>query len=423
MSIELSSLGRVRIAIESGTANYAVDQSGSPSNFIDLPVIEGTFAPSRKEEKLDPMTLQTMLDDHDEKVRGPKSCDVAFSTILAGTGTALPGGVAAVTTATWALGRLLQTIMGGSILTPSTASLTTVSTGSTSTVIRFPLGTFASGMFTTGGPIGVTISGRVEVREISAMAANPGAIGFDTVTVPVAFSAAPSSGASAYTGYTFWLSENPVDSLQILADGMEDTDKFVYAGLQGGFDLDVSTGQFPKLSVKLAGSSWTKRSSAAIAAGSITNFSPAIITDCEFIVGTVGSTTRNLVHCTGETWTPGIEYLDVKSSTASSTVLRKRRNRGRAIAGKFTTYRDGSSFDFEAADSARTDLYLLKQLGSTPGSIVTLVAPTVQCVTTNNADAGGIAGVSVDWEGRNSTVFSTPTAGTYRSSAFKVFVL
>jgi len=423
MSIELSSLGRVRIAIESGTANFAVDQSASPSNFIDLPVMEGTFAPSRKEEKLDPMTLQTMVDDHEEKVRGPKSCDVNFSTILAGTGVALPGGVAAASTTTWALGRLLQTIMGGSILTPSTASLTTVSAGSTSTVIRFPIGTYASGMFTSGGPIGLTINGRVEVREISATASNPGSIGFDTVTVPLAFSASPSTGASAYTGYTFWLSENPVDSLQILADGMEDTDKFVYAGLQGGFDLDVTTGQFPKLSAKLNGPYWAKRSSASIAAGSVSLFSPALITDCEFIVGTVGSTTRNLVHCTNETWTPGIEYIDVKSSTASSTVLRKKRNRGRAIAGKFTTYRDGSSFDFEAADSGKTDLYLLKQLGSTAGSIVTLVAPTVQCVTTNNADASGVAGVEVEWEGRNSTVFGTPTAGTYRSSAFKIFIL
>ncbi|MBK8173189.1 MAG: hypothetical protein IPK60_23040 [Sandaracinaceae bacterium] len=416
MSIELSSLGRVRIAIESGTSAYAVDQSASPANFIDLPVMEGTLAPSRKEEKLDPMTLQTMLDDHDEKVRGPKSCEVNFSTILAGTGVAYTGGVAFASTTTWALGRLLQTIMGGSILTPATTSTVLATAGSTTTTVNVTAGHGTDGTFTTGGPIGVVINGRVEVREVLSTTAN-------SVTVPLAFSAAPSAGAAVYTGYTFWLSENPVDSLQLLVDGMEDSDKFVYAGLQGGFDLDVTTGQFPKLSVKLSGSSWTKRSSAPIAAGANTLFSPAIITDCEFIVGTVGSTTRNLVHCTGETWTPGIEYLDVKSSTAASTVLRKRRNRGRAIAGKFTTYRDASSFDFEAADSGKTDLYFQKQLGSTAGSIVTLVAPTVQCVTTNNADAGGIAGVDVEWEGRNSTVFSTPTAGTYRSSAFKIFVL
>lgn len=416
MSIELSSLGRVRIAIESGTSAYAVDQSASPANFIDLPVMEGTLAPSRKEEKLDPMTLQTMLDDHDEKVRGPKSCEVGFSTILSGTGTAYTGGVAFPTTTTWALGRLLQTIMGGSILTPAVTSTVVTTAASTTTVINVTAGHGTDGTFTTGGPIGVVINGRVEVREVLSLSAN-------AVTVGLAFSAAPATGAAVYAGMTFWLSENPVDSLQLLIDGMEDSDKFVYAGLQGGFDLDVTTGQFPKLSVKLAGSSWTKRASAAIAAGSPTLFSPAIITDCEFIVGTVGSTTRNLVHCTGETWTPGIEYLDVKSSTAASTVLRKRRNRGRAIAGKFTTYRDASSFDFEAADSAKTDLYMLKQLGSTPGSIVALVAPTVQCVTTNNADAGGIAGVDVEWEGRNSAVFSTPTAGTYRSSAFKIFVL
>lgn len=417
MTIEISSLGRVRIAIESGTSAYAVDQSASPSNFIDLPVMEGTLAPNRKEEKLDPMTLQTMLDDHDEKVRGPKSCEVNFSTILAGTGTGYTGGVAYPTTTTWALARLLQTVMGGTMLAPNpmtTACLVTA--GSTTTSINVTAGHGTDGTFTSGGPIGIVINGRVEVREILTTAAN-------VITVGLAFSAAPSAGAACYTGFTFWLSENPVDSLQILTDGMEDSDKFVYAGLQGGFDLDVTTGQFPKLNVKLSGSSWTKRASAAIAAGTNTLFSPAIITDCEFLVGTVGSTTRNLVHCASETWTPGIEYIDVKSSTATSTVLRKHRNRGRAIAGEFTTYRDASSFDFEAADSGRTDLYLLKQLGSTAGSIVTLVAPTVQCVTTNDADAGGLAGVKVSWEGRNSTVFSTPTAGTYRSSAFKIFIL
>lgn len=417
MSIELSSLGRVRIAIESGTSAYAVDQSGSPSNFIDLPVMEGTLAPSRKEEKLDPMTLQTMLDDHDEKIRGPKSCEVNFSTILSGTGTAYTGGVAYPSVTTWAHGRLLQTIMGG-LLTPNPVTTTVLATaGSTTTAINVTAGHGTDGTFTIGGPIGCTINGRVEVREITGLAAN-------VVTVGLAFSAAPANGSAIYTGMTFWLTENPVDSLQLLVDGMENSDKFVYAGLQGGFDLDVSTGQFPKLSVKLSGSSWAKRASAAIVAGTTANYSPAIITDCEFIVGEVGVSTRNLVHCTSETWTPGIEYLDVKSSTAASTVLRKRRNRGRAIAGKFTTYRDASSFDFETADSAKTDLYFLKQLGSTPGSIVTLVAPTVQCVTTNNADAGGIAGVDVEWEGRNSRVHAAgPTIGTYQSSAFKIFVL
>jgi len=307
--------------------------------------------------------------------------------------------------------------MGG-LLTPNPETTTVLATaGSTTTAINVTAGHGTDGTFTIGGPIGCTINGRVEVREITGLAAN-------VVTVGLAFSAAPANGSAIYTGMTFWLTENPVDSLQLLVDGMENSDKFVYAGLQGGFDLDVSTGQFPKLSVKLSGSSWAKRASAAIVAGTTANYSPAIITDCEFIVGEVGVSTRNLVHCTSETWTPGIEYLDVKSSTAASTVLRKRRNRGRAIAGKFTTYRDASSFDFETADSAKTDLYFLKQLGSTPGSIVTLVAPTVQCVTTNNADAGGIAGVDVEWEGRNSRVHAAgPTSGTYQSSAFKIFVL
>lgn len=416
MTIELSPLGRLRVAVETGTSAFAVDQSASPSNFIDLPIVEGSLAVERNEELLDPATMQTMLDDYSLQVRGVKSTGVSFSSILASTGTAYTGANAVPTDTTWALARVMKTVMGGLAQgsSPAAGAITVVSAGSTTSSIN-TAGGAANQVLVRGGVVGCVVNGRVEAREINT-------IGAANFTVKMAFSGIPSNASQVYTGTTFYLTENPLNSLQFLYDGMEAYEKYVHAGLQGGFDLDITAGQLPKINVKLAGAYWAKLTNGAIAAGTPTLFGPAVNMDSEFLVRTVGSTVRNVVHCASETWSPNIQYLDVKSTAGVNTILRKRRNRGRVVSGEFTVYNDSSGFDFDAAATARTELGMYRQIGSTAGSIVLLSAPNCQIKVPQKADASGLDAKKVSWMARNDTDVSA-TAGDVTSSAFKIHML
>ena len=415
MSLELSRLGRLRIAIESGTSAFGVSQAASPSNFIDMPCMEGSVAPDMQEEFLDPQTLQTMVDDYATQVKTTRSTGLKFSTALCGTGTPLVGNTVLPTQANWAHNRLLRTVMGG-VLAPSLAGAPTlVAAGSTTTTINVTSG--HGGNFTRNSAIGVTVNGRVEAREILS-------ISTDAISLKVALSAAPSTGAACYYPHTFYLTEDPQDSLQFLWDGMENGEKYCLAGMQGGFGIDMETGQIAKINVDLQGANWTKLGSSSIAAGTITNYSPAANIDSEFIVGTVGSTTRNLIHCTKESWNPSIKYLPVMSSSATyNNTLRMRRDRNRVIAGEFTTYFDSSAFDFYAAAASNTQLSMFRQIGSVAANgIVLLSAPTVQVMTPNKSNGDEISSLTVPWVGRNDRSGLGPTQGSYHSSAFKIHV-
>lgn len=417
MSVELSSLGRLRVALETGVSAYGVDQSASPSNFIDVPIVEGSLAVTRTEDLLDPQTMQLALDNFSLSVRGVRSCSVNFSSVLASTGSAYTGAAspALATTDDWALHRLFTTIMGG-VLAPGVPNASTaVVAGSTTTVINVTTGHGVH--FTQGSVIGCIVNGRVEAREILTKLS-------DAITVKVAFSGIPATGSQIYYGHTFYLTENPLNSLQFMHDGMEDYDKHVYGGLQGGFTLDLATGQLPKVNFALNGAYWAKLANATIAAGTIANHSPAAHMDTEFLVGTVGSSTRNVVHVSSETWTPNIQYIDIKSKAGVGTVLRKRRGRGRVIAGKFTMLEDSTQFDFAAAAAAKTELAMFSQLGSVAGNIVLLSAPNCQVKVPQKTDNNGAAGLEVEWMGRNdNTAVASGYAGLYTTSAFKIHML
>lgn len=415
MSIEVSTIGRLRVAVETGASAFGVDQSGTPSNFIDIPVVENSIQSTRAQEKLNPLTLQNYLDDYSKSVLGPKSTTLNFSSILAGTGTPLLGNTAVSTAANNALYRMLETIMGYATVPGVSGAVTQVQAASTTTTINVTATHGAN--FTPGSVIGCLINGRMEVREILSRSG-------DAIGVKVAFSAVPATSSQVYYGITFCLTADPANSLQFIHNGAESADHYMYGGLQGGFDLDVSTGQLPKINYKLAGAIWSQISS-SLAVGSISNFSPAATMDSEFIVGTVGSTTRNVVHCSAETWSPNIKYTMVKSPSGVNTILRARRARDRVISAKFTQYRDSSMFDFEAAEAAKTSLALFKQLGSTPGSTVFLSAPTVQVISHSRTDADGLAATEISVEGRNDEALQPASSlgQWYRQSALKISII
>ena len=414
MSIEDIRLGRLRVAVETTRAAFAVSQAASPSNFVDMPYVEGTVQPTKTWDNLAPNSTQGYLDAYERDVLGKKSAALSLTTHLNKTGIELNGTVAPLTASTWWFARLLQTIMGGLSTSSSPGVNTQVQAASTATVINVTVGHGVR--FTAGGAIACIVNGRYECREVLSVATN-------AVSVKVAFSGVPATNSQVLGAYTFHLTEDPVDSLQFILEGRETSDKWLLAGMQGGIGFNVSTGELAQMTMTLAGALWEQLTPGAFTPGTLANYNPVAVVDSEFIVGTVGSTTRNVVNCQAQTWTPGITYTPITTPAGVNTMIGMRRTRARAVSGSFQPYLDAAVLpDWYTSNSSRANLALFQQVGSalTGGGMVLLSAPTVQITTPQRADNGGLSGLAVNWAARNDEA----TAGTteLQRSALRVHV-
>ena len=419
MTVQVSALGRTRIAAE---AAFAVDESGTPANFLDLPIVEnsGTFVPLT--DHLEPELQQQYLHSYtnSKMVLAKKSSTLALTTYLAGTGAPQDGNNAWSTT--WALGRLLAALMGAAYQGTPQAAATAVTAGSTTTSVNVTAG-HGNTLGAPGGAYAVVLpNGLIEAREILSVTAN-------AVVPKVAHSTAPQTGAAVYWATTFGLTNNLagfLSTLQFLIEGAESGDEYVGLGMQGTMSIDITQGQIAKLSAQLTGASWARTSTLSLAAATITDFSPIAHMTSELILGTgtiTASQTRNLVSHSSSTWTPGLANLPVTSpeGPASSGIIGWKRARGRAITGQVQVY-DDTATNWITADTNRTDLSLFQQVGMTTAGIVLLSAPTIQLsVVPPRTPANDLYGFLVSWAGRNDEAIASPSTDVQRS-AFRVHI-
>jgi hypothetical protein len=417
MTVQVSALGRTRIAAE---AAFAVDESGTPANFLDLPVVEnsGTFVPLT--DHLEPELQQQFLHSYtnSKMVLAKKSSTLALTTYLAGTGAPQDGNNAWSTT--WALGRLLSALMGAAYQGTPQGAATLVTSGSTTTAVNVTSG-HGNTLGAPGGAYAVLINGKYEAREILSCTS--------TQLVPkVAHSAAPVLSAPVIWATTFGLTNNIagfLSTLQFIVEGQESGDEYVGLGMQGTMSIDITQGQIAKLSAQLTGASWV-RSSASLAAATITDFSPIAHMTSELILGTgsfATSQTRNLVSHSSSTWTPGMANLPVTSpeGPGDSGIIGWKRARGRAITGQVQVY-DDTATNWITADTNRTDLSLFQQVGMTTAGIVLLSAPTIQLsVVPPRTPANDLYGFLVSWAGRNDEAIAAPS-GDVERSAFRIHI-
>jgi hypothetical protein len=419
MTVQVSALGRTRICAE---AAFAVDETGTLANFLDLPIVEnsGTFVPLI--EHLEPELQQQYLHSYtnSKMVLAKKSSTLALTTYLAGTGAPQDGNDTWSTT--WALGRLLAALMGSAYQGTPQVAATLVTAGSTTSSINVTAG-HGTGLGSPGGAYAIElVSGLIEAREILSCTAN-------TVVPKVAHSEAPAAGKKVYWATTFGLTNNLagfLSTLQFLVEGAEAGDGYVGLGMQGTMSIDITQGQIAKLSAQLTGASWARPSVTSLSAATIANFSPIAHMTSELILGTgtlTATQTRNLVSHSSSTWTPGLANLAVTSpeGPASSGIIGWKRARGRAITGQVQVY-DDTATNWITADANRTDLALFQQVGMTTSGIVLLSAPTVQLsVVPPRTPANDLYGFLVSWAGRNDEAIATPTTDVQRS-AFRVHI-
>jgi hypothetical protein len=421
MSIEPHVLQKVGV-YEEAAGSFATSNASTPGDFLDFPYEEGSLQIDADQVLLDPMAGKIQMDAYDEQVLGPKKCTVGMKTTLHsfGYGTGLDGVEAVPTTSTWALLRVLKAILGGSFATTAPGAQTEVVSSTTTTVTV----TAAHGArFAKGGVIGCVVvngSSQIEAREIDSVST-------DTVTVKEAFSAAPVVGSVVNGGVTVHPTSDPDTSLQLLVQGRELSDRFVFCGLQGGLTIEVPFGQatsLPKLGFSLTGPYWERLSDGGSVptAPSYDFFEPVRAVDAELTVPSISSTSRVVVHQTEfKIELSGLTYEDVPSGAGVQGVRRKRRMPGRPLVrGSFTTpYEDSTWFD---AFSNSSDRAVFQQIGNLPGRTVLLSVPTVQIGQPKRVAAGGVAGQMVPFMGRLDEAVDSPTTDAHYA-AFRIHFL
>lgn len=404
MAYDLSQLHRIRIRQESTFATDMTSAGTSFTSFLDLPIRRGTFQGGRAEGELDPMTNKQRIDQFDEQVRGAKTCAPQWEMLLHSHGTPILGNVAAPTSATWAQGLVLKTMLGGERTETPQAAPTTVQAGSSATIINVTAGHGAR--FVKGCGIAVVLNGRIECNEVLSVST-------DAISVKVAFSGTPANGTAVYGSTTYYPTDPTglATSLQIAYEGRESSHRFGYLGCNGNFTLGLTNRELLTMNVQMQGASWLKYGTAALAAASFTNFQPIVLKDSIFVVGTVGSTTRNVVNTFGREIAPNLKYVLVQAEDGiEGYVGQKRVHEPPVLSGKISTYRDGSGFDWDAAQTARSDLALFHQYGSVAGGAVLITAPTVQTWVPDDPDADGVQGIGIPWKARNDSAVGTPTS-------------
>lgn len=392
MSVEIQNVQRLRVISES---NFATDQTASLASFVDVPFREGTATVELTTDSLDPMQSVQHLDQYRKEVLGKRSAKLTFTLNLAPTGTAAGTSTPAVQ---GALGLLLKASMGGEQLGTG-STVVSAASGSSITV------TSAAG-FAAGTACGwVNGSGQLEVREIESISTN-------TLTLKYAFSSTPTATNVIYSGATYYLTQDPQESLQFLMAGYESDDRFLLLGGQLtslALAVDPTGAALPSVQLTYEFANYLESDetassiTGAIGNAAYTNYNPIVGHAGHLLFPTVGTATysaNDLVHASAIGFTPKVVFQRVTSPSGENTVLRWRRSRqAPVIEGTFTE--PFQNLDRLTGRDARTDKAVWLQLGRSAGSTVMLSAPTVQIVNPQRAaDGGGLAATTVAWKGR-----------------------
>lgn len=394
-------------------STFGTDITASLGSFTAIPVQENTAVFTLDDPLQNPMQVLQHVDDYQEEVRGKKGATLRFTTPLAPTGTAAGNSTAAVQSA---LGLLLSIVMGGEDL--GTGSL--FSSGWTAVTGDVTSGTG----FTKGTALGWTNSAGVyEMRPLKNVSSN-------TLTLKLAFSAAPSNTNPAYSCASYYMTSDPDQSLQFVVRGLESQDEFVLMGGQlDSLSLNLPIdGTIPTATFAFKFVKWIYGADAAGSA-SLTDLSPTSYSNFDPIVGHAGrllvqdngtttysASAKPTVNCSAISIVPNIPYIAIPSPSGVEGVLRwhKTRNGQPRVTVNFQCPFENTS-DFFARRDSKTDNLIWYQFGLTAGSAVAIEIPTAQITNVQRVNSGGISGQSVDAKGRRDLDITSATTDQHHS--------
>lgn len=436
MSIEVSTIGRVRVARESTFATQvdfsASDDGTATPPILSVPVTEGSVSFKLDQTTLDPKALVAFLDQKHENVLGPRSGTLSITVPAISPGTTAD---AAAHTRN-ALGLILRDVMGGENLGES---MTIASNGGSPDSYTVT-GTVGGNYITyPGSVVGVPIgsAGVIEWRKLRTESSS-------TANLALAVSDTIVNAGLVHGCSTYYLTENPSNSLQFAIYGAESDDRWQFLGCQlQSMSISMAFGEIVSFTFNFRCANWLhgSASSALPTAYEVTNaitgaLSAYTYSNANYIVNTGGhhyfwtiagggSTAAYSSSISkaiaSETWNINLAFDIVPSPAGTNGVSRfKRKRQVPVVSGSFSLpYEDVSYFD-QKVDS--DNMAILRVINGVAGTTMVLDAPTVQVVDVQRNDENGLAYQTISWEARHDADVSATAGGAdeLERSAFRI---
>jgi hypothetical protein len=409
MSIEVNNVQRLRLYVEPA-GSFAVAHEGTLGDFSDVPFIEGTANAELMQDMLPANLAQQFLDGYALELLGKQSNKFTFQMFLAGTGVAANGSTSAVS---GPLGTILKNVMGGETLAMGSAIATATSAS------QFDVTATQGSRFSAGVGIAVPINGAMHARELKTVAT-------DTLSTKIALPSTPSVAAVVYRAATYYLTENPDTSFQVVLEGAEADDRWVLRGMQvTSIRFELQPGQTPKVTFEMTGTTWANLGAGSLAVASYLNTVAYAIQDSQLLVQTVGTNTYSgaEIHASTIEFNPNLAFVPVTSPGGSETVYRWRRGRSAPVlSGEWVSPYEDTSW-FSARDN-RTTKHVAYQIGNSVPTAnlgtMLITVPRAQITDVQRvADGNGLAGQKVAFKaGLDSD--ATDQTTELRRSAFRV---
>jgi len=410
MSIEVHSLGRLRVSREA-TFGTVVDFSGADStSILSVPAVENSVVFKLSQALVDPMALVAFKDQTLESVIGLRSATISFTV------PAISPGATTNTTAHTrnALGLILRDLMGGENLAEG-HTISSVSTAAKSYSIAS--GNLESDYSTyAGGAVGVPIAGSlIDWRPIDYS-------GTTAIDLKLATSATIQTSL-VYGTSTYYPTEDPSNSLQFAVYGAESDDRWQFLGCQlESMTLELPPGGIPQFAFTFKCASWLHGSSASSLAssyevtssitGALAAYTYSAATN--YIVNTGGYmyyytaptgtaadwASSAALALSSEAWNVGIVYTPVPSPSGVQTIARYVRGRSGPVAtGTFNVPYEDVSFLVDQTTLA--DKAIFRVIGGAAGGTMILDVPTIQITDVQRVDDNGLAYQQVSWKARH----------------------
>lgn len=367
-----SSIGRVRIW-EEPAGSLGIDGTGTLGNFLDLRSMEAPLSPSRV--GLPDARLRAYRVDQPKDQRGFKNTTYDWSGHLISHGVVLNAASSALTID--GLGQLLKTVLGGR--TTAAGSLVVASPSPTTTSFSV---TGGQGIrFVPGQIIWVqnTTTGLYTPAKVKTVAT-------DALTFACALPFTPVTGAIVLNSETFFETDKPNTSLQMIVEGENrNGDVYVLLGCHGNLSLGLTHGALAVASSQMQVAKWLPSSAsagtpgAAALAHALTGSAPVAFTQSSGVFAPSGATTRV---------TPSIDEISVAFNTKYETVPSLTGVEGVAERVRVSTevtaeislpVHDTTPDEYVTARDAETTYQLLVNLNDeTPGKLLALEMGTLQ---------------------------------------------
>lgn len=379
---DLPGVQRARIAVEPN-GGFGLDLTGSMGNFSDIRVT-GANELVRDDQFVDDETIVQRIWQRNEKVRGVGKCSYALESLIVGSDEIL----APTTSPTKSVQSLvMEALLGGYQADSGSTWTSAATTGGTVTAghgSRFAVGQLI------GLPVSNSIADGMQVRLVTAVSG-------DAVSFWPAVPVAPTVGVYILNGQNVYPTDCPDTTLQVLIEAAVNRGNiWLGKGMQGDLSLNISRGQLASWSSSLTGAAYehdddfvTPQGGSAIAAATLTDSGPLVVSGSALHFGPIGSTAQAYVRDSGLTFGLGRSWQEVPDYAGVEGQGQWHISRSEITAELTLPFIDETYHD---AMVAGTKYGLILQIGSTKGQSWAIAMPTVQIVKVEPAEANGLVG-------------------------------